>query len=282
MPKRKTYYLSEKKEMRPELFIANRLYFDKEGQKKSSRPAVKVALIGMIIGVLVMVLTLCVVVGFKRTITDKVACFGAHIQLSGFESNNTFERAPIEVSDSLLQQLSAIPNVSRVETFLTKPGIIKTEDSFQGVVLKGKDSLVTMASQLVAGRLPETEQEVLLSQRQCQLLRLGIGDKVYCYFVGEDVRVRRFAVSGVYATGLQESDELFVWCKSNVIRRLNEWDCTQVSGVEMSVKDVRKMDENGVFDESSYFEDEQGKLWRKQLLDMYYELDKDNMQSSKS
>ena len=87
--------------------IASRLYFSQQGKERTSRPAVRVALAGMIVGVVVMILTICIVVGFKQTITQKVAGFGAHIQVVSFDNNNTYDLQPIEVSDSMLTQYRA-------------------------------------------------------------------------------------------------------------------------------------------------------------------------------
>ena len=56
----------------PEIALAMRLYFSEEGKKRHSRPAVRVALAGIIVGVAVMILTICIVVGFKQTVTQKV------------------------------------------------------------------------------------------------------------------------------------------------------------------------------------------------------------------
>ena len=74
-----------------ELKIASRLYFSQEGKERHSRPAVRVALAGIIVGVMVMILTICIVVGFKQTVTAKIAGFGAHIQLVSFDNNNTYD-----------------------------------------------------------------------------------------------------------------------------------------------------------------------------------------------
>jgi len=229
--------------MNVSFFIARRLYADPEGQLRSSRPAIRVALMGIVIGVLVMVLTLCVVVGFKRTITDKVACFGAHIQITNFDSNNTFELQPVAVSDSLLQHLSSLRHVKRVETFLTKPCILKTDDSFQGIVLKGKDALDFLLPNLLSGRLPETDTEVLCSDCLCRDLKLALGDRIDCYSVGEQVQVRRFTISGIYATGFQEADKMYVWSRSSVVRRLNHWSDNQVSGIEITVDNIAHLEE---------------------------------------
>ncbi|MBR2168727.1 MAG: hypothetical protein IJ920_10545 [Paludibacteraceae bacterium] len=62
-----------------ELKIASRLYYSSQGQERNSRPAVRVALAGMIVGVMVMIVTICIVIGFKQTVARKVAGFGAHI-----------------------------------------------------------------------------------------------------------------------------------------------------------------------------------------------------------
>ena len=114
--------------------IASRLYFAQSGENRHSRPAVRVALAGMIVGVIVMILTICIVVGFKQTITDKIAGFGAHIQVVSFDNNNTYDMQPIEVSDSLLSQLSSFPHVVTAVPFITKPGMLKTDSAFQGMV----------------------------------------------------------------------------------------------------------------------------------------------------
>ena len=86
----------------------------------------------MIVGVMVMIVTICVVVGFKRTITEKVAGFGAHIQLVSFDNNNTYDLQPIEVSDSLMERLGRYTHVVKAAPFITKPGMLKT-DSAHGV-----------------------------------------------------------------------------------------------------------------------------------------------------
>ncbi len=229
--------------MRAETFIARRLYFKQEERNRSSRPAIRVAVAGIVIGMTVMILTLCVVIGFKRTVTDKVACFGAHIQVVNFDNNNTYEMKPVEVTDSLLSVLRAIPHVTQANAFLTKPGIIKTDDQFEGIVLKAADDWSRFSSSLVEGRLPESDKEVLLSLTLCRKLRLKTDDDVYCYFVGDNVRVRRWKIAGVYSTGFEEADSRFILGASSAVRRLNGWDDTQASGIELFVDDLSRLEE---------------------------------------
>ena len=239
--------------IKPETQIAIRLYFSKDGEKRTSRPAVRVALAGMIVGVLVMILTICVIVGFKQTITQKIAGFGAHIQLVSFDNNNTYDMQPIEVDDSLLCQLQSYPYVQAVAPFITKPGMLKTDSSFHGIVLKGTDYWDFFAANIVEGTIPQTPQEVIISQSVLNRLDLQIGGTVNAYFVSEtaDVRARRWKIVGVYQTGFEQFDQLFIIAPMETASRLQGWEEKNYSGVEILLSDVSHLDE--VADEM-YFE----------------------------
>lgn len=230
--------------IRPETQIAMRLYFSKDGEKRTSRPAVRVALAGMIVGVLVMILTICVVVGFKQTITQKIAGFGAHIQLVSFDNNNTYDMQPIEVDDSLLYQLKSYPHVQAVAPFITKPGMLKTDSAFHGIVLKGTDYWDFFAANLLEGTIPQSPQEVIISNSVLNRLDLQIGEAINAYFVDEsNVRARRWKIVGVYQTGFEQFDQLFVLTSLEATRRLQGWEEKTYSGVEVLLNDVNHIEE---------------------------------------
>ena len=224
--------------------IASRLYFSQQGKERTSRPAVRVALAGMIVGVVVMILTICIVVGFKQTITQKVAGFGAHIQVVSFDNNNTYDLQPIEVSDSLLTQLGSYEHVVAVAPFITKPGMLKTDTAFKGIVLKGTDYWDFFARNIVEGALPAKPQEVLISRVAANRLQLHVGEAITGYFVDEsDVRARRFSISGIYDTGFLQFDDLFVLTPLETARRLQSWNLNTYSGVEILIDDIKNLDE---------------------------------------
>ena len=208
-----------------------------------ARPAVRVAVGGIALGVAVMIVTLAVVFGFKQSIRDKVIGFGGHIQVVNFDNNSTYEMQPILVTDSLLERLRSIPGVVSATPFCTKPGIIKTDDAFEGIVLKGAADMSFFGQNLIAGRLPENPKEVLLSERLCRKLRLGLDSTFYCYFVEEDVRVRRVTISGIYDTEFADYDDMFVIGDMATIRQLNQWDESQASGIEVRISDFSQLDE---------------------------------------
>lgn len=224
--------------------IASRLYFSQQGKERTSRPAVRVALAGMIVGVVVMILTICIVVGFKQTITQKVAGFGAHIQVVSFDNNNTYDLQPIEVSDSMLTSLGKYPHVVAAAPFITKPGMLKTDSAFKGIVLKGTDYWDFFARNIVEGALPAKPQEVLISRVAANRLQLHVGEAITGYFVDEsDVRARRFSISGIYDTGFLQFDDLFVLTPLETARRLQSWDLNTYSGVEILIDDIKNLDE---------------------------------------
>ncbi len=236
MPKERLTY-------QPEWEIAKRLYFSESGERRSSRPAVRVALGGIIIGVMVMIVTICVVVGFKQEVTQKVAGFGSHIQVVNFDNNSTYELQPIRVSDTLMTRLRGIPHVRSVSVFASKPGIIKTDSAFQGIVFKGTDYWSYFAQNLVAGELPKETNEVLISKELGDLLGLETEDNFLCYFVEEELRVRRLHITGIYNTCMSEMDRLFILGDIALVRQLNHWQPDQASGIEILVDNLRHLDE---------------------------------------
>lgn len=222
----------------PEWKIARRLYFSEEGKSLTSRPAVRVALAGIIIGMLVMVVAICVVVGFKQEVKSRVAGFGSHIQVVNFDNNATYELQPIEVSDSLLNKLNAIEHVKHVSVFASKPGILKTDSAFQGVIFKGTNYWDYFADNLVTGSLPNASNEVIISTILANQLCLHTGDQILCYFVNESLRVRKLTISGLYNTCMSEMDRMFIMGDIALVRQLNQWTEKQVSGVEILVDDL--------------------------------------------
>ena len=249
--------------------IAKRLYFSEEGKARTSRPAVRVALGGILIGVMVMIVAICVVVGFKQEIQRKVAGFGSHIQVVNFDNNATYELQPVEVSDSLLQKLRGLPYVKQVSTFASKPGILKTDSAFQGIIFKGTDYWDYFAENLVSGSLPEEKNEVIISTILANQLHLAVGDAILCYFVQEDLRVRKLYVSGLYNTCMSEMDRLFVLGDIDLVRQLNHWRASQASGIEVLVDDLRHLQEaaDGVYFATANRLDEAGNAFYTQTLE---------------
>lgn len=238
--------------MNTEYFIAKRIHFQ-QGKKNVSRPAVRIAIAGIALGLAVMIIAVAVVIGFKQEIRNKTIGFGGHIQVTNFDSNNTYEMQPVQADNALMDKLRGLTNVAHAQRFATKPGIIKTDDQFQGIVLKGVDKEFDwefFRSNLTDGNIPDTKSdtlrnEIIISKQLAELLELKTGDSFFTYFIQEQVRARKFVISGIYSTNFAEYDKMFLITDLRHVQQLNNWDRSQYSGVEILIKNFDRLEETG-------------------------------------
>lgn len=236
-----------------ELFIARRIFSDRENKKKFSRSIISFALFGIAFGVMIMILSMAVVTGFKKEIRDKVIGFGSHIQLVNFDSNSSFETVPVDKNQHWMGNLTSLKGIKHVEVFATKPGIIKTDDEMMGMVLKGIGpdfDWTFFRNNLVAGSIfavndSTVSDKILISKQISMMMKLKVGDPMYCYFLNEqatDQRMRKFTVSGIYKSSLEEFDRLFVLADIQQVRKLNGWTANQISGFEIAIDQFDQLD----------------------------------------
>lgn len=230
-------------------FIAKHLFRAGDNAKRVSRPAIAIATMGVAIGVCVMIVSVCVLLGFQQEIRGKVIGLGGHIQVMNYESLYKTESSPVVVDDSLVRMLRQIPGVRHVQRFCTKPGMLKTEEAFRGVVFRGVgedyDTLF-LHRHLVAGRLPDfsdtvSANQLLLSSRLASQLHLEVGNRVYAYFFERQIRVRRFVVTGIFNTNMSDFDSGLAFTNIGTVQRLCGWDPLQYSGAEVLLSDFTQL-----------------------------------------
>lgn len=232
------------------LFIAKRLYREKGDKKRVSRPAITIATLGVAIGLAVMIISVSVALGFKNEIKSKVIGFGSHIQVTNLDATNSMEVMPVQVNDSVMKVLTGIRGIAHVQRFATKPGLIKTDENFQGMLLKGvaQEYDPTFFKQhLIAGEFPKfsdsaSSNKLLISKSTADKLKLKLGDKVFTYYFENSIRIRRFQVVGIYQTNLSAYDNNIMMTDLYTVRQLNNWMPDQCSGAEMTVTDFNKLD----------------------------------------
>ena len=237
------------------LFIAKRIYFSEGDRHEVSRPAIRIATVGVAIGLAVMIITVSVILGFKHTIRDKVVGFGSHIQVTNFITQQTAVPAPIAISDTLMRKLKKIPNIRHVECYTMTQGILKTDSDFLGVAFKGVGEdydLSFIRQNMQEGKLPtfsskKSSNQVVVSRKMADKLHLHVGDKVYAYFIAyDDVRARRFTVSGIYQSNMKQFDDVLCLTDQRTTSRLNDWESDQCSGAEILVKDFDRINETNM------------------------------------
>ena len=234
------------------LFIARRIYNHQGDRHRVSRPAVKIATLGVAIGLAVMLISVSVVLGFKHTIRDKVVGFGNHITVGNFQTVHGGENVPIIMGDSMLNVLRKTWGVKHVQRYAMTQGILKTDDNFLGVSFKGiaQEYDTTFIHQnLVEGSLPSfsdesSKQKIVISKMIADQLGLHAGDRVFAYFINNnDVRTRRYTIAGIYQTNLTMFDKITVFTDLYSAVRLNAWEPEQVTGAELMLDDFRQTDE---------------------------------------
>ena len=259
------------------LFIAKRLYSEQGDKRKVSRPAIHIATAGVAIGLAVMIISVCVVLGFKHTIRDKVIGFGSHIQVADFLTLQQMEQYPIVIDDStwgvglgggfcfslwrgallwflgvgLCDVLKHIPDVAHVQRFAMKEGILKTDSDFLGVAFKGvgpEFDSTFIHNNMVEGSIPHfsdsvSHNKIVVSQLMADKLHLKSGQRIFAYFFDNNgVRTRRFTIAGIYQTNLKKYDETIVFTDLYTAVKLNGWESDQASGAELSVDNFDNLD----------------------------------------
>ncbi|MDE5560889.1 MAG: FtsX-like permease family protein, partial [Bacteroidaceae bacterium] len=203
------------------------------------------------VGILVMIVSLCITIGFQHEIKNKAASLAGHIQVVNSNSLYDNRSLPIQIGDTLRDELASLPCVSHVQRFALCPAMLKTNDAFRGIMLRGVgtdfDSYF-LSSHLVSGTVPSfgtgvaPSDSILLSARLASALELQVGDRVYAYFFDNNLRVRRFFVSGIFQTHMADFDIRLCYADIRVVQRLSRWESDQYSGAEIVLHDFNDMD----------------------------------------
>ena len=259
------------------LFIAKRIYSDKGDKKKVSRPAIQIATVGVAIGLAVMIISVCVVLGFKNSIRDKVIGFGSHIQVENFNSIQSSDPYPICTDKNILNNIKNINGVKHIQRFALKPGILKTDVDFLGVIFKGigpEYDETFLKNNLIDGTIPEysdssTSNKLLISKIMADALNLKVGDKVFSYFISsDDVRARKFIICGIYQTNMSEYDKSLCFTDLYTAVKLNGWKYDQSSGIEINVNDFNHLQDtyNIIINKINRTQDKYGNIYTSQTI----------------
>ncbi len=231
-------------------------------RQSASNPTITIATAGVAVGLAVMIVTVCVIMGFKREVMSKVRGFASDIEVLDLRSLSSPESFPITADDNYIAELKKIPDVKKVSRIAQKMGMLKTSDSFQGITLKGLPAdydTTFIASAIIEGRMPRLlnhntndvqasrmtndSNEILISQRQADDLGLKVGDRVYTYFFEETIRMRRFKICGIYNTNMGIFDKNVVVSDFQTVARLNKWKEDQCSSLEIQLTSLDRLPE---------------------------------------
>lgn len=226
-------------------FVAKKLYDTGEAGRVSAS-AVRIATAGVAVGIMVMIISICVTVGFQREIKSRVASLVGHVQVLNTQSFYRTHSTSIQITDSLMGELNRLPGVSNVHRFVLCPGMLKTENAFIGLFFRGVEAGFDksfIAANIVSGRVPSfssdsiSNDSILVSASTASALQVRAGDRVYAYFFDNNLRARRFVVSGIFQTNMADFDSKMCFTSMRTAQQLNRWQKDQFSGGEIILKD---------------------------------------------
>lgn len=236
--------------MNLEFFIARRTAASTPGNKPGVM--VRIAVVSVALSVAVMILSLAVIMGFKREVTYKLTGFAAHAVVTDIRGVGTLDSEPVRRTEALERVIRGVEGFAAMHPYAVKGGIVKTPDAVQGVMLKGVDTAYDwsfFAGNLQEGALPRVgdslrNKDLLISRRMADKLQLGVDDRVEMLFVepGERPRRDRFRISGIYASGMDELDDVTALTDLRNVQRLAEWGADEISGYEVYTDDFAKVD----------------------------------------
>lgn len=249
--------------MNTERFIAKRIIFGSGKTNQLSRPIVRISVLGIALGLAVMILTIAIITGFQNEIRNKLIGFGSNIQIVNYDTNVSDEPHPINKNQPFIDELLKNPDISHIQTYATKSGIIKTKTDNEGVLLKGIGpdyDWKFINENLKSGKsftISDTglSRNIIISKYLADKLELKLNDKMIIYFLTKktdsttfqyEQRVKVFYISGIYETGFEDIDKRLVLVDIKQIQKLNYWNPNQIGGFEIAIKDYKKIDKIGV------------------------------------
>lgn len=286
--------------MNYERFIAGRI----SGSSKDnfSSLIMKIAIAAVALSMVVMIITTSVITGFKNEISSKVFSFWGHIHVTDGNVGNSFELIPITKDLQLIDTIESITKidyerprtlidksemkgpqkskggVSRVETYTIVPAIISANDQFEGILLKGLEKDYNWSNlqpflkkgKLVSYQDSSASRDIVISEQTASRLGFEVGDGLVLNFVleGEQIK-RRFNVSGIYKTGLEEYDRRFALVDNRILQEVLQWSPDQVSGLEIYIDDLHDLQ---LLNEYIYFELLPGNLYSESIRNKFYQI----------
>jgi lipoprotein-releasing system permease protein len=231
-------------------YVARRLFQHTDDVKRVSKPAIRIATFGVAIGVAIMLISTSVVLAFQNEIRNKVIGFGSHIQILNYDTQNAEQYKPIVFNEETLALLDSVPYAKYTSPFCIKPGMLKTDNAFKGVMFKGVGSRYDYSffrEHLVDGEIvpfPDTTStnKLIISQSLSKQMNLSVGSSVYAYFFEDQVKARKFNVSAIYCTNLTDFDNKLVFTDVSTVQKILGFDSYQYSGAEIKLSVFNQLD----------------------------------------
>ncbi|MBT8317004.1 MAG: ABC transporter permease [Lutibacter sp.] len=251
--------------MNYELFIAKRIIAAKQYKSSISSPIIKIAIIAITVGMVIMMISIATGVGLQEKIREKLSGFNGHIQITNFDNNNSeITLEPVSIEQNFYPEFKTVSGIKNIQVFATKPGIIRTEADFEGIIFKGVGNdydWTFFKDYIIEGKFPnynnEVSNEVLISSELSNRLKIELNEEFNILFIKEDPSkapwIRVVKAVGIYNSGFQDFDRNFVLADIRHIQKMNKWEQGEVGGFEVFIDDFNLINQksNEVYSETA-------------------------------
>ena len=225
------------------LYIAYKLLRSQKILSKNTKPAIKIGIVAISLSVIIMMLSIFILSGFKETIKNEVIGFNSHLKIEKYNLSN--DENMFLYKDSVLSQIKKVEGINKVFPYVKKTSILKYNNLTHPVLVNGFDKDYNsefFSSHLIKGSLPDLgsvkeNNQILISKIMSDKLKINVGDDLTSYFFDKKTRLRKFKVCGIYETTMIEFDEYYCITDIRTLQRLNNWNQNQVGGLEIFLND---------------------------------------------
>ena len=238
-----------------EYFIAKRLIKGAEHKFSISAPIIKIAIAAIALGIIMMLIAIATAAGLQNKIREKITAFNGHIQIYNYDNNSSeVSVVPVSTKQDFYPEFNIVEGIAHVQAVAMKGGVIRTEETFEAIIAKGVGTdynWEVFKEYLVEGRMPnyagELNNEVLMSRRMASRLKLKNSDSFSTIFFKDEnpsqiPNQRKFTIVGLYDSGYEDFDKLYLFTDIRHIQRMNKWEADQVGNFEVFLNDFDEID----------------------------------------
>lgn len=220
------------------LFVARRIRNTQETSFSKTVTWVGVGTISL--GISIILIAFSILFGFKSAIQEKLTSFSGDIRVSKLSGNHSISENPIIKNTVWEKSTAQLPYINHIQSHIQKPGILVGKSGLAGIVIKGIGQDMPHAqikNNLIQG-LPylKNSQDVIISQILANQLKTNINQSLILYFLSQPERPRKVKVTGIYETGLEELDKIFILADRDWVQKMNGWSSDSLGSYEIVLK----------------------------------------------
>ena len=200
------------------------------------------------LGIIVSLITIYKRLGSKKAIEDRISNFSGDISVKSTRSNSSYNTSILDTNGLDKKAIKSVPGVAGLQSYAAVSGILRTENNFAGVILKGvgKDfDKSRFEPFMIQGSIPDYKEdgynnEIILSEKIASDLALKTSDSIVAIFSKEDQKpiYRKFLIKGIYKTDIKLVDDLYIIGDINHVRKVLNMNEKEVGGLDVFLEDT--------------------------------------------